>query len=465
MKRVVIAGAGISGLALAWALRRQGVSVRIFESEARPGGKLRSDRIDGYLVEAGPQSFGFRDPAAWALVEQLDLEEELVHASSAARRRGVVADGRFQQVPTSPLAFARSGTVPPAAKARVLLDLALPRGPAGRGEDESVAEFGRRHFGERGAERFLFPLISGLYTGDPEVLSLRSAFPRLADLERDHRSLLLGALSDIQEAALGPKLATFRDGMGTLPTALARELGADLWLGTPVVGLRPHQSGWRVTVQERSGRTEVDADAVALTVPSHAAGALLEGVDAGLAAVVGRISYAPLAIAYLGYRRADVPQLPQAYGFYTPSSETCALLGAVFSSELFPGNAPREHRLIACRMGGSRDPDLLARTDDDLAHRAHLELVRLLGARREPVFRRVVRHPRALPQYTLGHQEKVAAIDAAVARHPGLFLSGNAYRGLGILECVRQAPPLGRRIAEHLSWPFPPSPLENQGQM
>jgi oxygen-dependent protoporphyrinogen oxidase len=464
-KRILIAGAGISGLALAWSLRRYGIAAEVFEASTRAGGKLQSDRSEGFLVEWGPASFGFRDPAAAALVSQLGLEEQLIAVSSAARRRGVVVGDAVMPVPISPLSFARSRVGTARAKARLLADLALPKGPTSHGEDESVAEFGRRRFGEVGAERFFFPLVSGLYSGDPEVLSLPSAFPSLARMEREHRSVLLGALSVVRRAMLGPRLASFCDGMRTLPEALARRLGDDVHLGVAVVSIKSSGSGWRVGLQRGGERSEVEADAVALTIPSHAASPVLQTVDLSLASIVGRISYAPVAMVHLGYRRDDLPRLPQAYGFYTPSSEPCALLGAVFMSVLFPSHAPAGHSLIACRMGGAREPDLLGRSDEELVASAHQELARLLGARGLPSFHRVIRHPRALPQYTLGHGERVASIDAAIGRRPGLFLSGNAYRGLGILDCLRQADLTAQRIAEHLSWPFPSEPLEIRRQL
>lgn len=446
MRRVVIAGAGISGLALAWELRRRGVSVRVFEASSRPGGKLWSERVDGYLVESGPQSFGARDPAAQALVEDLGLEGSLVWAREAARRRCVLADGKVREVPLSLLGLARSPLAPPRAKARLLLELALPRGASGHGRDESVADFGKRRFGRRGAERFFYPLVSGLYTGDPELLSLPAAFPGFARLERDRRSVLLAALGAVQTG----ELASFAEGMGALPAALARALGGDLQLEVAAVGARRAGAGWRVAVERKGDRAEVEADAVVVAAPAYAAAPILEGVDPGLARLVARISYAAVAVVHLGYPREQLPYLPAAYGFYAPAGEPSRLLGAVFTSALFPDHAPTGHALLACRMGGAREPALVGRPDAELVRLAHAELEALFGARARPAFSRVVRHPQALPQYTLGHSERVDAIEAAAARHPGLFLAGNAYRGLGVLDGLRQAGPLAERIAGHL---------------
>ncbi|MGC4115527.1 MAG: protoporphyrinogen oxidase [Myxococcales bacterium] len=379
MKTVVVAGAGISGLALAWALRGYGLDVRVFEADARPGGKLKSDRIAGFLVENGPQSFGFRDPTAASLVADLGLEDRRIRATGVARNRAVVADGRVQSVPLSPLSFARSPLLPMAAKVRLLCDLALPRGPLSHGTDESVAEFARRRFGARGAQRIFFPMVSGLYTGDPELLSLDSAFPRLAGLEKTHRSLIVGALASLRASSFTTQLASFREGMGTLTGELARRLGKDLVLNAAVTSLRPSGSGWDVHVRRAGKREVVHADAVALTAPAHALGEVLEGLDEGLAAHVSRIPYAPIAVAYLGYRQADLPQLPKAYGFYTPSTEPSGLLGAVFTSSLFPTHAPLGHHLLACRLGGSRDPQVLTRPDEEIFVRAHHELLPLDG--------------------------------------------------------------------------------------
>lgn len=447
MHRIVIAGAGISGLALAWELLKRGVAPLVLEGRSRPGGLIHSERSHGFLVENGPQSFPSADPIARELLAELDLGSQVVLASPAARRRCVLADGQVREVPLTPAALMRSSTLTAASKARLFLDLALPRGRAGRGEDESVARFGHRRFGARGAERLFFPLMSGLYTSDPEAISLPAAFPRYARLERDRRTVLRGTMQAVRSTGL----ATFREGMGTLPAALATKIGEHLKLDVRVESVRRAGARWRVNVNARGVRTEMETEAIVLALPSYAAASALETADGTLAASVAQIRYSSLAVVYAGYRCEARPRAINAYGFYVPSSEPSRLLGAVFTSSLFPGHAPRDHTLVACRMGGARDPALLARPDGEMSALAHAELCRVLGARDPPVFERVVRHPHALPQYALGHTQRIDVIEAAARRLPGLFLTGNAYRGLGLLDCLRQARTLAPRFADYVA--------------
>lgn len=447
MKQVLIAGAGISGLALAWALEQRGVAVRVLEAEALPGGKLRTASAEGFLCEWGPQSFSFRDPAAEALVRALCLEDRLVVGGRDSLRRCVVVAGRLEDVPASPLSLARSPLLPWHAKARALLDLALPRGPSARGDDESVAAYARRRLGAAAAERLFFPLASGgLYAGDPELVSLPSAFPAFARLERERRSLLCGLFA---AASSGPLIATFRGGMGELPAALASALGGALHLRVKLRAVR-ERGGRLVASAEESGRAvEAEADALALALPAHAAAPALAELDRGLAGTLEVIPYAPVALCYLGYRREALPPL-RRYGFWVPPSERSPLLGGVFTSSVFPNHAPPGSSLVALRLGGACGEPLLQRSDEELTSLARAELERLVGAAAPPVFSRVHRHPRALPQYALGHRERLQTVEAAERRHPGLFLAGNAYRGLGIAECIRDGEALADRICRSL---------------
>lgn len=446
MKQVLIAGAGISGLALAWSLRRRGIEARVLEAGGAAGGKLHSQHIDGFLCERGPQSFSFREPAAQALVRALGLEGRLVVASGDSLRRCALVGGRLEDVPAAPLAFARSALLPWRAKLRALLDLGLPRGPAARGGEESVASFARRRLGAAAAERVFLPLASGgIYAEDPELVSLPSAFPAFARLERERRSLLRGLFA----AAEGPRIATFQSGMGELPGALARALGGDLHLRSELLAVRERRGRLLAAGSEGGRAFELEADALALAVPAHTAGPALAGLDSCLAQTLTAIPYAPIAVCYLGYRREALPPL-RRYGFLVPPGERSPLLGGVFTSSVFPGHARPGCALVALRLGGARGAHLLEREDDELSSLAHAELQTAVGAAAPPVFSRVFRHRHGLPVYALGHRQRLLSAEAAERRHPGLFLAGNAYRGLGVADCIRDGESLADRISAFL---------------
>jgi oxygen-dependent protoporphyrinogen oxidase len=460
MKPIVVAGAGISGLALAFELRRLGLPVVVLESEGRPGGKIESDRRDGYLCERGPASFLDRSGGIAALVGALGIEDRMLVAGDAAERRLVAAGGRLHDTPATALALAGSALLPWPAKLRVTLDLVLPRGPAARGQDESVAAFARRRLGVLAGERLLQPLVSGLYAGDAEQVSLPSAFPLIAAMERDQRSLLLAMRKEFAAAGrkTAPRLASFRDGLDELTSALGAKLGADLHLHARVrrleqgagQGAERGANGFQVAVDEDGQTRTLVARAVVLALPAHVATTLLAPFDAQASGILARIPYVPVTLVHLGYAASALARPVDAYGFFVPPSEPLRALGGIFPSQFFAGRAPAGFHLFSVRMGGARDPGALALPDSELVALADAELRRLLGLTAAPAFVHIVRHERALPQYTLGHMGRVAALEDCERRHPGLFFHGNAYHNAGVPELVGRSQQLAKRVAGFL---------------
>jgi protoporphyrinogen/coproporphyrinogen III oxidase len=449
MKPVVVAGAGISGLALAHELGRLSVPVVVLEAEGRAGGKIESDRRDGYLCERGPASFLDRAGDMATLARALGIADRWLAASDAAERRLVVAHGRLHDTPATAFAFLASALLPWPAKLRAGLDLLLPRGPAAGGADESVAAFGRRRLGPLAGERLLEPLVSGLYAGDPEQVSLPAAFPLVAAMERDRRSFLLAMRAEFAKARqkTAPRLASFRDGLDELTRALAARLGGDLHLASRVRRIEEAAAGFHLTVEEGGQTRTLEASAVVLALPAHVSTTLLASLDASLADTLGQIPYVPVALVHLGYPASALVEPVAAYGFFVPPSEPLSVLGGIFPSQFFAGRAPAGFHLFSLRTGGARHPEALTMPESELGALADRELRALLGLSAGPSFVHVVRHERALPQYTLGHMQRVAEVAAAEERHPGLFLHGNAYHNAGVPELVSRSWKLAARVA------------------
>ncbi len=457
MRRAVVVGGGISGLAIARELRARGVEPLVLESERRAGGKIRSERAGGWLVEHGPSAILARDPAVLELVRALGLEERLAPVLPGARSRCLAVRGRLERLPRGPVSFLCSPLLSARGKLRLLGDLFAARGPSALGEDESVAAFARRRFGRGVAERIFAPLVSGVFAGDAAQLSLPAAFPALADLEREHRSLIAGALHGGRPPA-GPRMFSFPDGVEELVGALARDLGDALRAGTRVEEIARRGDAFALSVAGPGGdRETVEAEAVLLAAPAHAAATLARGLDEDLAAALGAIPYAPVALVELGYASAALRAPLDAFGFLVPPGERLDILGAVFSSSVFERRAPAGHVLISTRLGGVGRPELVGRSDAELVAVAHGDLARVLGLGAAPTFARVVRHERAIPQYTLGHRERVARVRAAEARVPGLFVGGNALEGPGIPDCIRAAGPRATALARHLERALAPA--------
>jgi oxygen-dependent protoporphyrinogen oxidase len=441
--KIAIVGGGISGLALAWSLRRRGLASLVLEASSRAGGRISSTRVEGFICERGPLGLSHRDPGVRSLVRAAGLENQIVPALHPDRR-AVLLGHRLSIVPRSLRGLLGSRILTKAEKGRALLDLILPRGFAARGQEESLAAFGRRRLGAGASEKTLFPLLPGGYAYDPERTSVTEAFPSLAQLERERRSLLR-AWSTLAMAENG--LASFQTGMELLPRSLGAALGPDLRLSTELRRVSFTERGLRLSVQERGVAREIEAGAVVLAIPAPAAAAVLEPSDAPLAEALEGMRYAPVALAFFGFPQPERPRgALDGHGFYVPPREPSPLAGGVFLSSLFPWTAPPGQGLLVARFGGGRRPELAALQADALAERSRAELS-AIGVPVETRLIHAFHHQMGLPQYELGHRQRLEAVRAGEARHPGLFFAGDAYEGPGITHCVADADRVAERIA------------------
>jgi oxygen-dependent protoporphyrinogen oxidase len=454
---LVIVGGGITALAAAHRAvelaRERGVNLglRVVEARQRLGGTIATERVDGFVVEAGPDSFLSEKPWALALCRRLGVEAQLVRTDDRFRKVLVWFRGRLHPLPdgfqllapTRLAPFATSSLFSWRGKARMALDLVLPRGGGALGgDDESLGGFVRRRLGTEALQRVAQPLVAGIYTADPDDLSLAATMPRFLDVERRHRSLILGLRRALARApqsgtsgARWSLFVTFADGMQTLVRTLADRLpNSAVVLGQRVAAIERVATRWRLTSTDG---VRFDADHVVLACEAHVSARLLRHVDPALATLLGDIPYAGAATVSLGFRRADVPHPLDAFGFVVPSSEGKGVLAATFSSVKYPGRAPAGHVLIRCFLGGALNADVLAEDDAALVARARRELGEALGLRAEPVLVRVSRAPASMPQYCVGHLARVETIERHVAALAGLHLAGGAYRGVGIADCVR----------------------------
>ncbi|NTX39631.1 protoporphyrinogen oxidase [Myxococcus sp. CA033] len=452
---VAVVGGGISGLVVAWRLRSRGRAAVLLETSSRLGGAVGTRQHQGFLLETGPNSFLDREPATRELAFALKLEDRIRAADPAAKRRYVYTRGRLRSVPASPPAFLGSDILPLGAKLRVMGELFSGR--AAVGADESLADFGRRHLGHTATRVLLDAVQTGIFAGDVERLSVGATFPQLVKLEHEHRSLILGAIraQRAQRKALpaggtpAPKLSgalsTFEGGLGTLIDTLATSLGDAVRVGATVEGLTRVDGGWRLAVSEQGRRAELDASEVVLAAPAYVTQGLLHPLDAELAARVGGIEYAPIAVVHLGFDAGTTPA-PDGFGFLVPPAEGRRLLGSIHASTVFPFRVEAGRVLYTCMVGGAKRPDLVGLDEPALVALAREELKALAGVTATPSLTQVYRWPRGIPQYTVGHLERMAAVDQGLGRWPGLHLAGNAYKGVGLNDCIRN----GLQLADAL---------------
>ena len=448
----LVVGAGISGLATAYALQKSGIATRIVEAAPRPGGVIQSVKRDGYLVECGPQSFSGNDSIS-AMCRDLGILEERVLAAPKAPRY-VLIDGKLRNIPMGPGLLA-SSFLGGGTRTAILRDI------FGKSEspepDESVACFTRRKFSETLLDRLVGPFVSGIYAGDPEKLSLRAAFPILYEAEKAAGSITRGVFKVIKQrkAANGTQplaptekatLQTFREGNETLIRAIAARLGERLTCGAEITriealdcGQEPKAARFRVSLRGPRGEETLETERLILSVPTEAAGRLLEPLDLGFAAQLSAIAYSGVAVVSLGYRRGDVGDSLEGFGFLVPRSSGLSILGTVWNSSLFPGRAPAGEVLLTSFVGGATNPGAISKSPEQLAAQVHREMIPLLGLRKEPVFTNVTIWKRAIPQYNLGHTARITALESLRTRFPGLYFSGNYLNGPAIGTCVEHA--------------------------
>jgi oxygen-dependent protoporphyrinogen oxidase len=449
MPRIVIVGGGVSGLALAYRLQQRlpAAEVVVLERDARLGGKVDTIHRDGFRVEAGPNGFPDTIPATLDLCCELGLGPRLTAASEAAgRNRFLFLNGRMLKLPGGLWPFLSSGVLSWQGKLNVLMERFRP--PRRDDADESIDAFVRRRAGREVAETLADAFVTGIHAGDPTLLSVRAAFPRLAAMEQDHGSVArgFGAAARMRRSVGGQKTAmwSFREGLGLLIETLWQRLRTPPVVGATVRSVRRSpEGGWEVRAE---GRDAWQADAVALTCPAYQQAALLADEDAELAATIDGIPYNRVAVVALGWRAADMPMSLEGFGYLSPQRERRDVLGVQWCSSIFPDRAPPGMVLLRALCGGWNRPEIVDWGDDRLLTAVCAELRQAMGVQAAPVFHQIVRWDRAIPQYHLGHLERVAWIEERASQHPGLFLGGNAYRGVALNDCVEQAGVLAERL-------------------
>jgi oxygen-dependent protoporphyrinogen oxidase len=476
---VIVIGAGISGLVCAYRLKKLGVDVALIEKSDRVGGVIQSERIDGYLIERGPNSSQGTDELV-ALVDELGITDELVEGDPKAPAY-VYFGGRLHAVPSGPGGFLRSKLLSLSGKLRILIEPFVRVRPAGA--EESVASFSRRRIGREAADRMVAPFVSGIFAGDAEQLSVQAAFPRLADLETGYGGLFRGMFAKAREARRARKdasavhdkaaptrrrLCSFRGGMAFLPATLASNLGEDLLTGCgqlriehcgsqiketlPQSEIRdPKSKGFSVEFERAGNHHQLTCDHLVVATPANAASTLIASISGELSRLLGQISYPPLAIVSLAYLESAIATPLDGFGFLVPPVEQMNILGCVWSSSLFKDRAPEGEALITVFIGGARNPDLARLADAELVATAHGELQKVLGISSEPQAVAITRYERSIPQYNLGHFARVKEIERLLGDLSGVRLVGNYLHGVSTGDCIKEADRVARDIGESLS--------------
>ncbi len=484
--RLVVVGGGISGLATAFRIRERfeahgrPLELRVLEAAERTGGKIRTELHEGYRFEWGPNGFLDGKPDTLELCKDLGIEGALLPSSEAARKRYVFSCGALHRVPESPISFFRSPLLTLGGRLRVIKEAWAPTTPPGL--DTSVAEFGRRRLGKEAAEKLLDPMVSGIFAGDPAVMSLASCFPRIAEMETGARQSAAGhgRPAEAEEertqgcggvarrgrngrheskgrgGPAGPAgtLTSFEEGMEQLVRVLEERLGKAVRKECVVTSLDSgaggRAKGYRIRYRHQGVEQEMSADAVVLAVPAYEAEKILMEMEPAVCEFLAGIPYAPLVVVGLGFSKAEAPGPLDGFGFLVPYREGVPVLGSLWTSSIFPGRAPEGCVFTRNMVGGWRNGWATSLEEEELEETVSATLEQALGARGTVHFRSCVRHAKAIPLYFLGHGRRLNAIEDCLARFPGVYLTGNAYRGVALNDCTREAVRIARRVEQDL---------------
>ncbi len=448
-RQAVVVGAGISGLACALRLAEMGIGVRVLEAAEQPGGMISTVERDGFLFESGPQSFQMT-PDLQELIRAANFESELIEADPKTPRY-VLLDGKLRPAPMSPPTLFSTSLLSMGSKVRVLGEAFRHSKPPAY--DESFADFVRRKFGTEILEHLAGPFVSGVFAGDPEQLSLRSTFPTMAVWEEEYGSIIRGAMKSRGNAPrTRPTLAGFKRGMASFIGALVRKLGSSVTNGVCIDSLEPAGNvGWSIHSTGMRTAETLQADAIVIATPAYEAARLVNKFAKVLSTTLSGIPYAPVAVVAEGYRREHVGHALNGFGFLVPRKEGLRTLGNVWNSSLFPNRAPAGMVLITSFIGGAMDPRILEMSEEQIANQVRVEIEKVLQISGPPAAQQVWIHAKALPQYNLGHAERVQAIQGELENHRGIFVTGNYLEGPSIGSCISQGFRTAKSALDHLS--------------
>lgn len=465
MNKIAIIGAGISGLSTAHAVERLAkdagveVDVTVFEREERTGGKIWSIKEEGYLCEWGPNGFLDSKPMTLDLCDHLGIREKLERSNDNARKRFIYSGGILNRLPENGPMFLQSKLISWPGKIRLAQEFIKPKRTDG--VDETLAEFARRRLGPEALDKLIGPMVSGIFAGNPETMSLKSCFPRIHELEQEFGGLLKAMIMLAKKkkaevkagkqvaSAAGPGgvLTSFVGGIQELTDSTVKGLQGTVRTGAEVSGLKPVDGGWELRLADGSS---FDADVVVSASPADVIKELSWAFDGELSTLLDGIPYAPMNVICFGYEKEKVAQDLDGFGYLIPKNEGCSILGTLWDSSIFPERAPEGHVMLRSMMGGATNPEAIDLSDAEVKERTMAELKKIMGIEAAPDFVRIFRHKRAIPQYVVGHADRLVAIEERLKNHHGLILTGNAFFGVGLNDCVNAANKAGEQVLELL---------------
>jgi len=472
VKRVVIIGGGIAGLSAAYSLRehqKKGTEFEILmlERKERLGGNISTEKTDGFIIEGGPDCFLSEKPWAMELCRRIGLEDRFLSTNDKMRKTFVLSGGRLHElpegvilmIPTKILPLVTSTLISLPGKLRMAMEMFIPKRKTPG--DESLGQFVRRRLGKEALDKIAEPLVAGVHAGDPETMSIRSSFPKFVQLEQEHGSLIRGMVKRMATMRKAPRPASSKkkvtmfmtlsggltEMVQTLAGLLKKAGNIEIRTGVAVAGVKKQGKHYEVAVP---GEDPIKADAVIIAAPAYVASALLKGLDPWISERLSTIPYVSTATVSIGFKKKDIKHPLNGFGFVVPKTEGRKIMAATWTSVKFSGRAPDDSVLIRCFVGGSKNMELVDVSDAEMVKMVRSELKDIMGIDAEPVITRVFKWKNSMPQYTIGHDERIESMEEKLAKYPGLYLAGSAYHGIGIADSVRFSEVVAKKALHHI---------------
>jgi len=447
--RLIIVGGGISGLSLAYFLIEldPSLDILVLESERKAGGKIWTNKVNGFLCEGGVNGFLDNRPKTLELAAKLGLTP--VRSNDAAKKRYIFSEGKLYKLPESPLSFFSSNLLSLYGRMRILYEIFVPKG---KEDDETLATFAKRRLGREAYEKLIDPMASGIYAGDPETMSLKSCFPIIYDLEKKYGSLIKALIKLQREAKraggkIGPGpggvLTSFYDGMEVFIKALEKYLGGRLKTDSKVVSIDKKGDSYILYLSDNS---TLEAEGVIIATPAHNTSEIVKDFNRNFSLSLGEIPFPPISVVCLGYRLEKMKQPLDGFGFLVPRREGRKILGTLWDSSIFPNRASEGYVLLRSMLGGARAAELALRDESNLVSMVMDELRDIIYITEQPDFVKIFTHEKGIPQYLFGHERRLEEIDRIVNGYRGLYITGNSYRGIGVNDCIENSYKLAVRI-------------------
>lgn len=454
-KKILIIGAGISGLATAFWLDKNGFDVTILETQSNVGGAMQTLYENGYLVDFGPNSGLETTPLIRQLVDEIGLSKEMIYANENSKKRYILREGRLQELPTGLLPFIKTKLFSLNGKIRLFKEPFV--GKSSDGYNQSIAMFVERRLGKEFLDYAIDPFVSGVFAGDPTKLSVKSAFPKLYRLEEVYGGLIMGMIKGArerrkrtEESKQSAKMFSFSNGMQTFPNAIAKRLVGKFVLNATVKSVERKNNKWIVSFQNNSTPESIECDSIISTVPSYIAAEIFKNLDADLTNHLNAIYYPPVMVLYLAYNKKDIGIPLDGFGYLIPSKEKKNFLGSIWSSIIFPNRCSEDNVTFTLFVGGARNPQILVQESQQLIQTAVNEFKEIMKINADPVFLKSKLWKKAIPQYNLGYIEHEKYFEKYEGKNPGIFLSGNYRGGISVGDCIKNSDVVYQKVLKSM---------------